>query len=118
MTALYELELAENSRRRATIGEVRIRWEDPASGEVREVVGSITLGMLEDTWDETDPHFQLAAAVAAFADALRESRYARGYDLWDVFDEVDRIADELDDPDIWELRGLVRDLARSTSREG
>ncbi len=118
VTALYELELAKGIRGRATIGEVRIRWEDPASGDVHESVGEITLGMLEDSWDETDPHFRLAATVAAFADALRESRYARGYDLWDVYDEVDHFADELDDLDVWELRSLVRDLARSTSREG
>ncbi len=116
VTALYEIELARDARGRDRLGQVSIRWFDADREGVREVVGEITVGMLSDTWEASDPRFRLAASVAAFADALRGSRYAGGFDLWDVYDEVDRLADELDDPDVWELRGLVRDVARLAER--
>ncbi|MFW2338570.1 MAG: hypothetical protein ACN4GK_00830, partial [Acidimicrobiia bacterium] len=57
------------------------------------------------------PHFRLAASVAAYAEALKDVGDRGDYQLEDVANEVDRIANLLDDPDVDDL---VRLIDRST----
>lgn len=111
VTALYEVELVDRGRR-DVLGTVFVRWESADSRDVNEISGDITLDLIADRWDDADPRFRLAATVAAFAEQIREGRFARGFDLNDVYDEIDTINDELDDPDVAEFREIVRDFIR------
>ena len=111
VTALYEVELVDRARR-DVLGTVFVRWESANSRDVNEISGDITLDLIADRWDDADPRFRLAATVAAFAEQIREGRFARGFDLNDVYDEIDAISNELDDPDVSEFREIVRDFIR------
>ena len=111
VTALYQIELEEGVGSRDSLGRVTIRWNDSAGDDFREVSGEITADSLANSWTDTDPHFRLAASVAAYAEALKDVRDRGDYQLEDVADEVDRIANLLDDPDVDDL---VRLIDRST----
>ena len=111
VTALYQIELEEGVGSRDSLGQVTIRWNDSAGDDVREVSGEITADSLADSWTDTDPHFRLAASVAAYAEALKDVGDRGDYQLEDVANEVDRIANLLDDPDVDDL---VRLIDRST----
>lgn len=116
VTALYQLELRSGVRSRDALGSVTIRWDDPDRDETREVTGEITADVFDESWDDTDPHFRLAASVAAFAEALRDNRDRGDYDLDEVADEVYRIVDSLDDPDVDELLDLIDRCVRLAGR--
>ncbi len=112
VTALYQIEVNRDARGRDRLATVSVRWQEPDGRGADEVSGELTVDMLDDRWQQTDPHFRLAATAAAYAEALREGRYADAYDLWDVADEVDELRRELDDGDVDELARLVEDAAR------
>lgn len=111
VTALYEVELVDRARR-DVLGTVFVRWESADSREVNEISGDITLGLIADSWSDADPRFRLAATVAAFAEQIREGRFASSFDIDDVYDEINTISEELDDPDVTEFRRIVRDFLR------
>lgn len=73
ITALYEVQLYEGSEGR--IGTVQLRWQDADTRAVREINGNFNTWDLAAQFSETDPHFQLTAAVAAYAEVLRASPY-------------------------------------------
>lgn len=116
VTALYQIELEDGVRGRDSLGQVTIRWEDPGNGDVREVSGDIRADSLADSWEDTDPHFRLAASVAAYAEALRHGRDIGDYSLDDVADQVDDLTRELDDPDVDELVRLIDKSVRLQER--
>ncbi len=111
VTALYEIELVDRARR-DILGTVSVRWESVDSRDINEISGDIELDLIADRWADADPRFRLAATVAAFAEQMREGRFARGFDLEDVYDEIDALSNELDDSDVSELRRIVRDFMR------
>ncbi len=111
VTALYEIELVDRTRR-DILGTVSVRWESVDSRDINEISGDIELDLIADRWADADPRFRLAATVAAFAEQMREGRFARGFDLEDVYDEIDALSNELDDSDVSELRRIVRDFMR------
>lgn len=116
VTALYQVELARGVSRDDRLAEVSVRWAEPERGGIDEVRGQVTADLLSETWSDTSTRFQLATTVAAYAEELREGRYAAAYDIADVADEVDRLAEELEDPDVWELADLVSSLAGGRDR--
>lgn len=113
VTALYEIELARGVGidDRGDLGEVFLRWEDPDDGEVIEIDEDIDLRDIDETWTETRPDFQLATVVAVFAELMRDNPYADDVDIRDLIDEVDRLAGELDDPDVDEFADLIERAA-------
>ncbi len=88
-----------------------LRWEDPDDGEVIEVDEDIDLRDIDETWTETRPDFQLATVVAVFAELMRGNPYADDVDIRDLIDEVDRLAGELDDPDVDEFADVIERAA-------
>ena len=112
VTALYQVELAEGVTRDDPLADVSVRWADPERGDVGEVTGVVTGEAVSERWDDAAPHFRLAATVAAYAEELRQGRYADAYDMWDVSEAADALAREIDDDDVWELSDLVADVAR------
>ncbi|MDW3213844.1 MAG: von Willebrand factor type A domain-containing protein [Ilumatobacteraceae bacterium] len=113
VTALYDVELRRGVTLddRGDIGEVFLRWEDPDDGEVVEIDEDIDLRDIEERWGDTELDFQLATVVAVFAEIMRENPYAGDVDIDDLVDEVDRLADDLDDREIDDLADLIERAA-------
>ena len=88
-TALYEVELVPGSEGR--IATVQLRWEDANTRAVQELDGNLHVADLGQSFEKADPHFQLTATVAAWAEMLRSSPYVKG-NLGDVANEALRIA--------------------------
>jgi Ca-activated chloride channel family protein len=118
VTALYELALVEDADPEAVAATVRLRWQEPASGEVVEIDQEFTLGEMAESFAEADPRFQLATVVAGYAEVLRHSEYGEETWLGDLHDEVERIAAVIEaaegqaDADVEELAQLIQ-LAES-----
>jgi Ca-activated chloride channel homolog len=114
VTALYEIEPVAGLEDPATpLATVRLRWQEPETGEVIEAERTLTLGVVEPSFEEANPRFQLAIAVAEFAEILKNSPYAEGSTLEDLADDIDRIEEAIEtaegatDHDVTELREMV-----------
>ncbi len=106
VTALYEIMFRGDAQ--GTAGKVFVRYQDPDSGEVREIAQEFTRGDLTNTFEEAAPRFQLAAVVAEYAEVLRESYWAEGSSLADVRRMADRVAELLPgDAEVQEFLELV-----------
>lgn len=114
VTALYELEMLPGiEEAEALVATVRLRWEEPGTGEVIELEQPFTLGDLAAAFEDTAPRFQLAVAVAEYAELLKHSPFAWEGSLADLSAEVQRIADLIaaaegeHDEDVKELAQLI-----------
>ena len=90
VTALYALRLREDIREGDRLATVRLRWSDPESGRTRELAQDVRAEDLTRTFGASDAYFRFDAIVAATAEVLRESQFARPNDLEDIL----RVADE------------------------
>ena len=84
VTALYAVRLTDDGPRQGLLATVRLRWTDPDSGDVDELVDEVRLGDLARHFDETDPHFRFDAVVASTAEVLRGSPWAGHLGLSDI----------------------------------
>jgi Ca-activated chloride channel family protein len=86
VTALYELYL--NPEGGEDVVTVRVRYEDPDTHTVAEINKMFKQSEFQTDFNRTSPHFQLAAAVAQYAEVLRQSPWT-----WDDgLNDVSRIA--------------------------
>ncbi len=97
VTALYEVKFRDDAPVKANALTVRMRWEDPASGEVIEIDRSIAKRHLAARFDEADPHFRFTVLVAQYAEVLRQSYWARdaGTTLAQIAREAQQIVEFL-----------------------
>ncbi len=108
VSALYELRLFDDLDAGATIAQARLRWLDPQSRQPTELEQSIDYGDIADGIGDTDPYFRQAAAVAEFAELLRNSYYAQCNDLDSVAALLDSVQTELEENRSYhDLRDLV-----------
>jgi len=107
VTAIYELELVDGLSGRDDLGEIALRWQDPASFEWAETDADIEFRDITAQWSEVDPSLQLATTVAVWAEVLRESQFAQEIDLDNVAAEAERLADEFDTDDVDQFAELV-----------
>ena len=118
VTALYEVALADSAADEgadpaAAVATVYLRWEEPATGEVIEASQAFTLGELAASFEEAAPRFQLANAVAEYAEVLRQTEYGEDTWLGDLQAEVERIGAAIEeqegaaDADVEELAQLM-----------
>lgn len=94
------------------LATVYLRYADPQTGQVHELSQSLAADAVHPTLDGVAPDFLLDAAVAEFAEILRESYWARDGSLEDVLALVQQVAPQLaaDDllaDDVDELLTLV-----------
>ncbi len=109
-TALYEVRLAPGAEGR--IGTVQLRWLDADTREPSEIAGDFNTWDLATRFEETDPHFQLAATVAAYAEVLRFSPYVEA-DLDQVAAQARRLLRLLgQNEQVAEFVELTRQAAR------
>ncbi len=112
VTALFEVKL-EKEPRTATLATVRVRYEDPGSGEVHEVERAMGLRDVERSLRDADPTFRMDAAAAEFAEILRHSYWAKDSSLDPVAALAKSAARELSgQDDVQELVELVQDAER------
>ena len=114
VTALYEVELFEEADDLdATLATVHMRWQDPESSEIIEIERSLTVGELATSFEEMAPRFQLAQAVAEFAEILKDTPFAEGSTLADLYQTVDEVEEAIEtdegatDHNVAELKDLI-----------
>ena len=114
VTALYEIKLHEGAV--GQLATVFIRHEDPDTRQVMEVSKDIFAAELEDTFEDASPEFQLAAAVAEFAEILRDSFWAQGGSLEAVHQVIEGVLPQIRDERSDELVHLVNQAAHFKAR--
>jgi len=106
VTALYEIKLHQEADGR--LATVYIRHENPNTHQVAEISEDIFSSRLKGAFEESSAEFQLAAAVAEFAEILRESFWAKDGSLEDVYQVTKQVSAQMDSEEVIELMGLVR----------
>jgi Ca-activated chloride channel homolog len=105
-TALYAVQLRGSEQGR--LATVQLRWEDPATHQVVEINGNFNTWDLAQRFEETAPRYQLAVAVAQYAELLRGSPWAQATTYAQLAAHAARVADLLpEDPDVREFANLV-----------
>jgi Ca-activated chloride channel homolog len=108
-TALYSIRFKPGAEGR--IATVQLRWQDPDSGEVKELNGNFNTWNLTDGYENSDPRYQLAVTVAQFAEILRESPYVHT-SLNNLANRAARISRRLpEDEQVAELADLIHQAA-------
>jgi Ca-activated chloride channel homolog len=90
VTALYAIRPREELREGDRFATVHVRWADPENGRTRELSQDVRGEDLARTFRASDAYFRFDAIVAATAEVLRDSQFARRTDLADIL----RVADE------------------------
>ncbi|RME82610.1 MAG: DUF3520 domain-containing protein [Caldilineae bacterium] len=107
VTALYELKFEGEAQ--GIAATVYVRYRDPDSGEVQEISRSLARADFVPSIDQTSPRFRLDAAVAEFAEILRDSYWAQDGTMAAVLELAAPLVAELpDDPDVAEFVTLVQ----------
>ena len=105
VTALYEVKVHPDAT--GKMATVSIRYADADNHKVSEVSKAITVSQLHESFDTAPATFRLAAAVAEFAEILRESYWAKDGSLDTVHQVVKDAFPEIDSEGIVELMYLV-----------
>jgi Ca-activated chloride channel family protein len=84
VTALYEVKLWEDKS--GKIATVFIRHKNPDKEEVTEISKEISTSEVKKTFADASDSFKLSAAVAQFAEILRQSYWAKDEKIEDVLD--------------------------------
>ena len=107
---------ARTSAARIVLGTVRLRWTDPDTDAVDELVREVRTSDLARSFEASDPHFRFDAIVAATAEVLRDSPWTERLDLVSVADVAAR--EELGLPETDEVHGFLDLLDRLASMDG
>ncbi len=106
VTALYEVKLNANAQGNALT--VYVRYENPETKQVNEIKQGLARSQFASRFEATSPRFQLAAAVAEYAEILRQSYWANGSNLQSVQELAQRVKQALpNDADVAEFAQLV-----------
>jgi Ca-activated chloride channel family protein len=84
VTALYEIKFQKGAEGDEAMGRaltVHVRYQDPDDSRVREVAREFWRDEFQARFEEASPMFRLTAAVAEYAEILRESYWAQESDL-------------------------------------
>ena len=83
-TALYAVRMMPRADREAVMATARLRWRDPAEGDVRELAVDLAVGDVARSFAGAEPSLRLATAAAALGDLLRDGYWARETDFAEV----------------------------------
>jgi Ca-activated chloride channel family protein len=116
VTALYEVKFHKEADGAEAMGRaltVYVRYEDADTGDVQEVAREFWRDDVRANFEEASAHFQLTAAVAEYAEILRESYWAQDSSLEAVLALAQRAGASLaDDADVAEFVWLVSQANR------
>jgi Ca-activated chloride channel family protein len=110
VTALYEVKLAEGAS--GEMATIYLRWEDPDTHAVTEISKTLETSYIASTFSETSVSFKLSVVAAEFAEILRESYWAKNFDLGDLSEQIHSQNWPLfEDEDVLELEELIQRAA-------
>jgi Ca-activated chloride channel family protein len=117
VTALYEVkfrdEVAPSAGAQGNALVVYVRYQDIETRQVREINQTFARTQFSSSFDATSPRFKLAAAVAEYAEILRNSYWAKGSGLESVQGLAQRVRQALpNDEDVTEFADLVSRASR------
>jgi Ca-activated chloride channel family protein len=117
VTAIYEVKL-RSTEPPLPLGQLRIRYKDPSSSASRLLERAIPGAIVRRSFAEASAPTKLSLVVAAFAEKLRGSYWARNESYDDILARWDELPDSLRRrTDVVELRTLI-ETARSLDRRG
>jgi Ca-activated chloride channel family protein len=99
VTALYVIRLRDDLVESGSLGAVRLRWTEPGARGKTRLIEAIDTDRLAGSFGATAPEFQLDAIVAATAEVLRQSPFAKRYELRDVVDVALSASEDLPQTD-------------------
>jgi Ca-activated chloride channel family protein len=106
VVAMYAVHF--NTGAQGRIATVQLRWQDPQTYQVTEINGNLNTWDLASSFEQADAHYQLAAVVAQYADALRGSPWAAGTSMRQVAEIASRLMWSIPgDEDVAEFAGLA-----------
>ncbi|MEZ4458496.1 MAG: von Willebrand factor type A domain-containing protein [bacterium] len=108
VTALYEIKMKKGAKRK--LATVRVRHKQPDGYKATEQAFELTDADVRARVADASKDFQFAAAVAAFAEILRESPYAKNISL-DLVEEIAK-ASAGNREDRKEFLGLIKKARR------
>lgn len=114
VTALYALRSGDGHWQ-GRLATIRLRWTDPDSGRVDEIIHEVHAADLARDFASTDPFFRLDAVVASTAEVLRGSPWIGELQLTDIADVAYREAEDLPPTD--EVHGFLDLLERLARME-
>jgi Ca-activated chloride channel family protein len=82
VTALYDLELSEQAKGKSpsSLATVKVRFMPEGGSQAEELSFDMPASSLFATFEAAPRNYQLAVAIAGFAESLRQSPYASGLD--------------------------------------
>ncbi|HSK96393.1 MAG TPA: YfbK domain-containing protein [Euzebyales bacterium] len=110
VTALYEIQLTGSAGR---LGETRLRWQAPESGEVHEVARDIEATPVAAERMAADPLLELDGLVAAWASAMRGDGMVAA-DPHTLAGDAARVAEAVGTEQAAEIAELIRRWAELT----
>ena len=111
-TAIYEIVLTEDAGPRDELATVALRWLNPNTNRAVEMDERFTVGDLNDNFEQAPKAFKAATTVAAYAEVLRESNFARAIDWSTLVEVADNVARDLRDDEFSDFSDLVYDAYR------
>lgn len=105
VTALYEI--VPYGQASGDLANVYMRWEDPETGFVTEINHAVTTVDIAPQFGQASARYQQDVAVAAFADILSNGAWSQTANLFEVYEILEGVAKEVDDPDVSELLILI-----------
>ena len=118
VTALYEL-ILHDSRRRADVAAIAVRYTDPDRGEVTEVNQNVSLDRKSLGFRESRPELRLAIVASRFGELLKGTVYASETGFEELYQMARSLTEELGGEQTRELADLIlraRDLSTYHTR--
>ena len=111
VTALYEVKLQPETGRNEEVARLTLRYRPQDQGRFREMEEVVDRSEIR-TWEESSPRFKLATLVAAFAESLKQSYWARHIDAHDLAARIRNLTTRFrGDKDVVELAKLSQAAA-------
>jgi Ca-activated chloride channel family protein len=116
VTALYEIKLQPNVRKRAELAALHLRYRSRETGQVVEISRVVRLADLVDSWEESSAGLRLVTLVAEFGEILKGSYWAREGSLEEVFRRAQQLLPAF--PGDTEMADFVSLVGRAAKLQG
>ncbi len=117
VTALYEIKFHDNVPLSGNALTVYVRYQDPEGGQVHEIKQGYGRSQFANAFEAASASFQLAAAVAEYAEILRESYWAKDSSMENVQGMAQRAKEAMPgDADVAEFAQLVSRAVQIAAR--
>jgi Ca-activated chloride channel family protein len=107
VTAVYELELARQSRH-GKIATVSVRWKNADGAEVFELSREAMMDKRFNAFESSRPQLRLALVAGRFAEMLKGTPYASEMSFKELYRMAEPLQRELPGEQIDDLLGLIR----------